>query len=83
MLLNNKAVSLLTVAHISAIITFANRTKGDIGEEEESSFKAAAVDNDVMGRFYCFDQRKGKHKGERRSKNSGIVSFIFLLTSKS
>ncbi|XP_035230363.1 piggyBac transposable element-derived protein 4-like [Stegodyphus dumicola] len=64
--MDKKAVTLLTTAHNSAIITSVNRTQKDGTKTEVPCPKAVAA-NDIMGGVHCFDQRKERYQIGRRS----------------
>ncbi|XP_035227169.1 piggyBac transposable element-derived protein 4-like [Stegodyphus dumicola] len=76
--MDNKAVTLLTTAHNSAIITSVNRTKKDGSKTEVPCPKAVAVYNDIMGGVDCFDQRKERYQIGRRSVEWWRRIFYFL-----
>ncbi|XP_035214182.1 piggyBac transposable element-derived protein 4-like [Stegodyphus dumicola] len=77
--MDKKAVTLLTTAHNSAIITSVNRTQKDGTKTEVPCPKAVAVYNDIMGGVDCFDQRKERYQIGRRSVEWWHRIFDFLI----
>ncbi|XP_035229066.1 piggyBac transposable element-derived protein 4-like [Stegodyphus dumicola] len=77
--MDKKAVTLLTTAHNSGIITSVNRTQKDGTKTEVPCPKAVAVYNDIMGGVDCFDQRKERYQIGRTSVECWHRIFDFLI----